>query len=139
MAITQAFTTGYKQDLFDGVHAPGNTYKIALYESTAALDAATTAYTATGEVTGTGYTAGGQALTGRLSLIDGTKAILTFDNASWADSTITARGALIYNDTVVGKNALVVLDFGSDVSSTNGTFTVTMPTANATSGLIRVA
>jgi hypothetical protein len=139
MPITQAFPNKTNEDLHNGVHLPGHTYKAALYTSSANLDATTTGYTATGEVTGTGYTAGGATLTGRSVIQNGGKSVLTFANPSWANSTITARGMLIYNDTVAGKPALGVYDFGSDVSSTNGTFTVQMPAQTAAAGLHRIA
>jgi hypothetical protein len=139
MPITTAFATAAKKDLLDGVHLPGNTYKFALYTSSATLGAATTAYSATNEVVGTGYTAGGATLAGRVTSVDGTTAVMTFTNPTWPSSTITARGGIIYNDTAAGKNVLSVHDFGSDVSSTNGTFTVTIPAATAAAGVIRVA
>jgi hypothetical protein len=139
MPITTAHTTSAKQDYLNGVHLPGHVYKFALYTSAANLGATTTAYSTTNEVVGTGYTAGGATLTGRAVSVDGTTAIMTFSNPTWPTSTITARGGIIYNDTAAGKNVISVHDFGSDVSSTNGTFTVTIPAATAAAGVIRVA
>jgi hypothetical protein len=140
MAITQAMCDVYKRDVHDGVHLPGHTYKMALYTSAATLGAATTAYSATNEVAnGGGYTTGGITLTGRaVSLVSGV-GILDWTDPVWAAATITARGALIYNDTVVGKPAIGVLDFGADITSTNGNFTVDLPAAGAATSLVRFA
>jgi hypothetical protein len=138
MPITQAVCTVVKQALLDGTHAPGDTYRAALYTSAATLNAATTVYTATNEVVGTGYTATGQILSGRATSTDASKGVLTFSNPSWASSTITARGMLIYNASK-SNAAVAVYDFGSDVSSTNGTFTVSLPAATGAAGLFRIA
>lgn len=149
MAITQAMATSFKVEILDGIHNFGtgvirastaaDTFKIALYTSAATLDASTTVYTTSGEVTGTGYTAGGNTLT--VSVVptsSGTTAYLSFSNTSWTTATITARGALIYNSTQ-GNAAVAVLDFGSDKTSTAGTFTIVFPTADASSAIIRIA
>lgn len=149
MAITQAMATSFKVEILDGVHNFGtgvirastaaDTFKIALYTSAATLDASTTAYTTSGEVVGTGYTAGGNTLT--VSVVptsSGTTAYLSFSNSSWATATITARGAMIYNSTQSNK-CVAVLDFGSDKTSTAGTFTIVFPTADATDAIIRIA
>jgi hypothetical protein len=138
MPITSAFTNSAKQEVLNGVHLPGHTYKMALYTSAATLGKTTTAYSTTNEVVGQGYSAGGVALTGRTVVPEGDTVILTFNNASWANSTITARGCEIYNDTVAGKPVLAVYDFGEDVSSTNGTFTAPIPAVTAEAGLIRI-
>ena len=139
MTISAAVTNSYKQEILQGVHAAADVYKIALYTSAAALDATTTAYTATGEVSGTGYTAGGQNLQGFTVGGSGGTAWLDFTtDPSWANATITARGALIYNSSK-GNKAVAVLDFGADISSTNGTFQVTLPAAAAATALVRVA
>jgi hypothetical protein len=138
MAITTAFCTSAKKDFQDGVHLTGNVYKMALYTSAADLSAATTGYNTTNEVTGAGYTAGGATLAGRASTIDGTTAVLTFTTPTWPSSTITARGCIVYNDTSAGKRVISVHDFGSDITSTNGTFTATIPAATAAAGLIRI-
>lgn len=137
MAITSAICNSYKKELFDGTHAAADTYKIALYSDAATLSAATTAYASTNEVTGTGYTAGGKTLTGFSSGLDGSTAYLTFTDASWTSATITARGCLIYNSSKTNK-AVAVFDFGANIVSTNGTFTVDFPGTGATS-LIRIA
>ncbi len=151
MAITQAMATSFKVQILDGIHNFGtgvvrastaaDTFKIALYTSSASLDASTTAYTATGEVSssGTNYTTGGQTLTiSQVPTSSGTTAYLSFSNASWASATITAAGAMIYNSSQ--SNACVaVLSFGGDKTSTAGDFTIQFPTANATDAIIRIA
>jgi hypothetical protein len=149
MAITQAMATSFKVEILDGIHNFGtgvvrastaaDTFKIALYTSAATLSAATTAYTTSNEVVGTGYTAGGNTLT--VSVVptsSGTTAYLSFSNTSWSTATITARGALIYNSTQ-SNAAVAILDFGSDKTSTAGTFTIVFPTADATDAIIRIA
>lgn len=138
MAITAALCNSYKQEILQGVHEAADTYKIALFTSTATLSKATTAYAATNEVTGTGYTAGGATLSGFAVTLSTDTAVLDFSDATWASSTITARGALIYNSTQTNK-AVAVLDFGADITSTAATFTVTFPAAVAATGLIRIA
>ena len=138
MAITQAIPTSFKAEILQGIHDSADTYKIALYTSAATLGATTTAYSATNEVSGTGYTAGGQVLSGFNVTTSGITAILDFTtDPSWENATITARGALIYNSSKSNK-AVYVLDFGSDITSTNGTFAITLPTPDATNGLIRL-
>lgn len=139
MAITQSIPTSFKSEILSGTHLSTDTYKIALYTSSATLNATTTAYTTTNEVSGAGYTAGGATLSGFSVTTSGTTAILDFtSDPSWASATITARGAMIYNSTKANK-AVYVLDFGADKTSTSGTFTVTFPTPDATNGLIRIA
>jgi hypothetical protein len=137
MAITTAICNSYKQEILEGVHASGDTYKIALFTSSATLGASTTAYASTNEVEGTGYTAGGISLTGFSSGLSGSTAYITFTDAAWSNATITARGALIYNSSKSNK-AVAVFDFGQNVSSTSGTFTVDFPAAGA-EALIRIA
>jgi hypothetical protein len=138
MAITQALCNSYKKEALEGVHLAADTYKIALYTSTATLSKTTTVYSATNEVSGTGYVAGGAALVGFAAALDGDVAILDFTtNPVWAAATITARGALVYNSTRSNK-AVCVLDFVSDIISTNGAFTVTFPAAAAATALIRI-
>jgi hypothetical protein len=142
MAITQAMTTTFKQELMEGVHNfTSHTFKIALYTSSATLDASTTAYSATNEVSGTGYTAGGNTLTvtGGAVSISGTTAYIDFSDTTWSTATITARGALIYNSTAAGDPAVAVLDFGADKTSTSGDFTVSFPTADASNAIVRIA
>jgi len=138
MAITAAVCDSYTQELLSGTHTNTDTYKIALYTSSATLSAATTAYSATNEVSGTGYTAGGATLSGFATSLDTGVAILDFSDPSWTTATITARGALIYNSSKSNK-AVAVLDFGSDISSTAGTFTVQFPAPAAATGLIRIS
>ena len=141
MAITQTICTSFKKELLEGGHDfTSDTFKIALYTSSATLDATTTAYSATNEVAGTNYTAGGATLTvtGGAVSTSGTTVYVDFSDATWASSTITARGALIYNSTASNK-AVVVLDFGLDKSSTASTFTVTFPTADSSSAIVRIA
>lgn len=150
MPITQAMCTSFKVDVLSGGQNFNTTnralssntqdvFKIALYTSSATLDATTTAYTTSNEVTGTNYTAGGNTLT--VSVVptsSGTTAYLSFSNTSWTTATITARGALIYNSTNANK-AVAVLDFGSDKTSTAGTFQINFPTADASNAIIRIA
>ena len=130
-------TNSYKQDILSGTQTSADTYKIALYTSLATLDASTTAYSATNEVVGTNYTAGGATLTGFTTGLSSSTAYLTFTNPTWSTSTITARGCLIYNSSKSNKS-VAAYDFGGDVTSTAGTFTVNFPAAGA-SGLIRIA
>ncbi len=135
--------TSFKKELLEGVHdflnSGGDTFKIALYTNSASFTAATTAYTTSNEVTGTNYTAGGNTLTRVNPATSGTTAFTDFANTTWASSTITARGAMIYNDTASGNPAVVILDFGSDKTSTNGDFTVVFPAADASNAIIRIA
>ncbi len=140
MAITAAVCNSFKQEILQGIHLAADTYKIALYTSAATLSKATTAYTASGEVaSGGGYTTGGATLVGFSATLDSDTAILDFTtDPTWPAATITARAALIYNSSKSNK-AVAVLDFGADIVSTNGTFTVTLPAPAAATGLIRVA
>jgi len=115
MAITQAMCTSFKEDLFQKEQdLDTDTIKIALYTSSATLGAGTTAYTTSNEVTGTGYTAGGETLTGATIATSGTTAYVDFNDPEWTSASFTARGALIYNDTTAGDNSIAVLDFGGD-------------------------
>ena len=135
--MTQAIPTSFKAEILQGIHDSADTYKIALYTSAATLGASTTAYTATNEISGKGYTAGGTTLTGFTVNTSGTTAFIDFTtDPSWANATITARGALIYNASKANK-AVMVLDFGSDKSNSEGTFTIRLPLPDATNGLIR--
>ena len=143
MAITQAMCTSFKQALLDGEmdfsSDTAQSYKIALYTSSASLDAATTAYTTSNEVSGTGYTAGGNTLTiSTAPTTSGTTAFLSFGTTTWSTATITARGALIYQ-AGGSTPAVAVLDFGGDKTSTAGDFQITFPTADATNAIIRIA
>lgn len=161
MAITQAMTTSFKVEILQAYHAFGSvnparsantadTFKIALYTSGATLDQSTSVYTTSNEVTGTGYTAGGNILsvtptpTSGLNSSSVGTAYLSFTNASatWSSATITAGGALIYNNTQqVGGfgRSVAVLNFGGDKSSTNGTFQIQFPTADANSAILRIS
>lgn len=145
MAFTGNFMcTSFKQELLTGTHdftnSTGNTFKLALYDNNASFTAATTAYTATNEVGDSGsYAAGGGTLTNVTPTTSGTTAFTDFADLSFTSATITARGALIYNDTAAGDPSVVVLDFGSDKTSTSGTFTIIFPTADASNAIIRIA
>lgn len=142
MAITQAMCTSFKQELLTGTHnftnGTGDTFKIALFTSSATLGASTTAYSTTNETSGTGYTAGGNTLTNVTPTTSGTTAFTDFADTTWSTASITARGALIYNSTDSNK-AVVVLDFGADKTSTAGDFTIQFPTADASNAIIRIA
>lgn len=144
MAFTGNYMcTSFKSELMTATHdftaSTGNTFKLALYDNSASFTAATTAYTATNEVSGTGYSAGGGTLTNVSPTTSGTTAFTDFDDLTFSTATITARGALIYNDTAAGDPSVVVLDFGSDKSSTAGDFTIVFPTADASNAIIRIA
>jgi hypothetical protein len=143
MAITTAMCTSFKQELMEAKHnflaSGGNTFNLALYTSTATLGAATTAYSATNEVSGTGYTAKGAALTNINPTTSGTTAFTDFADLTFSSSSITARGALIFNDTAAGDPAVCALDFGADKTSSSGDFTIQFPTADASNAIIRIA
>lgn len=149
MAISQAMATSFKVEILNGIHAFGttvvrgastaDTFKIALYTSSASLDDTTTAYSATNEVSGTGYSAGGNTLTvSQVPTSTGTTAFLDFADTTWSSATITANGALIYNSSQSDK-AVAVLAFGGDKTSTNGDFTIVFPTADSSNAIIRIA
>ena len=138
MAIVQALANTFKEDLMDTTaNLEANTLKVALYDNTATLSSATTAYATANEVTGTNYTAGGEAMTGMAVTLDGSTAIFDADNVSWANATITAQAAVIYNNSF-SNAAIAVLDFGGNKTSTNGTFEIQFPNANASTALIRI-
>ena len=146
MAITSAICTSFKVELLKGVHnftaTTGNTFKIALYTSSATLGAGTTAYSTSNEITntsGTAYTAGGATLTSVTPTSDSTTAVCDFSDVSYTDATFTANGCLIYNDTATGDPACVAVAFGSDKTVTSGTFTIQFPTADATNAIKRIA
>lgn len=142
MAISTSMCTSFKSGLMSALHdfdnPGGNTFKIALYTSSATLGASTTAYSATNETSGTGYVAGGNTLTSVSPTTSGTTAYVDFADTTWSSSTITANGALIYNANAANAS-VVVLAFGSDKSSSNGDFQIIFPTANATDAIIRIA
>ena len=138
MAVTPAVCDSYTKEILEGVHTSADVYKIALFNSaTATLDASTTTYTTTGEVSGTGYTAGGQTLTGFSATVSSGVAILDFSDVTWSNATITADTALIYNSSKSNK-AVGVFDIGT-TSSTRGTFTIVFPAPTNTTGLIRIS
>jgi len=143
MAITQAMCTSFKVELLTGTHdftnSTGDTFKLALYTSSATLDASTTAYTVSNEASGTNYSAGGGTLTNVTPTSSGTTAFTDFADLTFSSATITARGCLIYNDTEAGDPAVAVLDFGGDKTSTNGDFTIQFPVADASNAIIRIA
>ena len=143
MAITQAMCSSFKQELLEAKHnflnSGGNTFKIALYTSSASLDASTTAYTTSNEVSGTNYTAKGNTLTRVDPSLDGTTAITDFADTTWSSSPITARGALIFNEDTSGDTSVLVLNFGADKTSTAGDFTIAFPAADASNAIIRIA
>lgn len=147
MAITSAVCTSFKKELLERKHdfnvTSGHTFKIALFTSAATLGASTTAYTTTNEVVGTGYTAGGIVLTNVDPTSSGTTAFIDFNDATFSSATITAAGALIYNTTTDGgtgtTNAVAVISFGGDKTSTNGDFVVQFPVADATNAILRIA
>jgi hypothetical protein len=140
MAITQGMATSFKVQLLNGTqNFTADTFKLALYTSAATLGEGTTAYAATNEVASTGnYSAGGNTLSVNVvPTSTGNVAFVSFANSSWANATITANGALIYNNTR-SNAAVAVLAFGGDKTSTNGTFAVNFPTADSTSAIIRL-
>jgi hypothetical protein len=136
--------TSFKQQLLTGTHnftaSSGNTFKLALYTNSATFTAATTAYTTGNEVSNSGsYSAGGGTLTNVTPTTSGTTALTDFADLEFTSATITARGALIYNDSVSGDPTVAVLDFGADKTSTSGTFTIQFPAPNASNAIIRIA
>ena len=146
MAITSAVCTSFKVELLKGVHdftaTTGNTFKIALYTSSATLGASTTAFSTTNEITnssGSAYTSGGATLTSVTPVASSTTAVCDFADVSYTDASFTANGALIYNDTATGDPACAVIAFGGDKTVTSGTFTIQFPTADATNAIIRLA
>ena len=143
MAITQAMCTSFKKELLEGTHnfknSGGSDFKLALFTSSATLGASTTAYATTNEVSGTGYSAGGSSLTRVDPTTSGTTAFTDFADLTFSTATITANGALIYNDDASNDAAVIVLAFGGDKTSTAGDFTIQFPTADASNAIIRIA
>jgi membrane-bound inhibitor of C-type lysozyme len=134
--IVQGQTTSFKEELYKGVHNfTTDTFKIALYTANATLNQDTIAYTATGEISGAGYTATGQTLLNPVVSSASGVAYISFDNISWTSASFTVRGALIYNSSKANRS-VAVLDFGSD-KVTNSTFTITFPANTSTSAIIR--
>ena len=143
MAITQAMCTSFKKELLEAGHnfknSGGSAFKLALFTSSATLGASTTAYATTNEVSGTGYSAGGSALTRVDPSTSGTTALTDSADLTFSTATITANGALIYNDDASNDAAVIVLAFGGDKTSTAGDFTIQFPTADASNAIIRIA
>lgn len=145
MAISQAMCTSFKvgllQGAFDFDTGTSQTFKIALYTSSATLGASTTAYTTSNEVaSGSGYTTGGETLSiSQVPTSSGTTAYIDFSDVTWTSATITARGALIYLANGTSNDAIAVLDFGTDKTSTSGNFTIQFPTSDATNAIVRIA
>jgi hypothetical protein len=146
MAISQAMCTSFKQELLVGKHdftTGADAFKLALFTSSATLSAATTDYSVTNEASGTGYSAGGGALTNVTPTSSGTTAFTDFNDLTFSSATITANGAMIYNTESAGgsgtTDAVCILAFGSDKTSTNGDFTIQFPTADASNAIIRIA
>ena len=135
--------TSFKKELLEAKHdflnSGGDTFRLALYTNSATFTAATTAYTSTNEVSGTNYTAKGNSLTRVDPTTSGTTALTDFSDTTWSSATITARGALLYNDSASGDPTCLVLDFGADKVSTAGDFTVQFPAADASNAIIRIA
>jgi len=142
MAITQAVSTSFKQELLTATHnftlGGGDVFKAALFTSLANLDSTTTVYSPTAEVVGTGYSAGGNTLTNVTPVIAGTITYTDFQDTTWTMATITARGMHIYNSSKANRSC-IILDFGSDKMSSAGDFTVVFPVADASNAIIRIA
>jgi len=143
MSITTAMCTSFKKELMEAVHnfknTGGNTFNLALYTSSATLNASTTAYSTSNEVSGTNYTAKGASLTRVDPTTSGTTAFTDFADLTFSNATITANGALIFNDSASGDPAVCTLAFGGDKTSTAGYFTIQFPTADASNAIIRIA
>ena len=147
MAITQAMCTSFKQELLQGKHnftnSSGHTFKLALFTSSASLGAGTADYSTSNEASGTGYSAGGGTLTNVTPTTSGTTAFTDFANLTFSTATVTANGAMIYNTTSGGgsgtTDAVIILAFGGDKTSTAGDFTIQFPTADASNAIIRIA
>jgi hypothetical protein len=140
VAITSAVVNSFRRDALQGIHLASHVYKMALYlAASASLSTTTTAYTTTGEITGSGYSAGGIVLTGYLVQVLTNVACLDWTDPVWDPSTITADGFLIYNNTLAGKDAVMTYNFGAPYTSTNGPFTANLPTPGAATSLIQWA
>ena len=142
MAISSTSTTSFKKELLEGTHnfaaSGGNSFKLALYTSSATLGATTTAFTTTGQASGTNYTSGGSALTNVAPTSSGTTGFCDFNDLTFSTATVTARGCMIYNDTNSDKS-VATIDFGGDKTSTAGDFTIVFPAAAASTAIIRIA
>jgi len=145
MAIASAICNSFKQEILVATHdftsSTGDTFKLALYTSSATLGASTTAYSDTNEITntsGTAYTAGGENLTSTTPVLDSSTAVCDFNDISWTSASFTANGCLIYNSSKSNK-AVCAIAFGSDKTVTTGTFTIQFPTADASDAIVRIA
>ena len=143
MAITSAICTSFKVEILKAVHnftaSSGNTFNLALYTSSASLGASTTAYTTSNEVSGSGYTAKGNALTSVTPVADSTTAVCDFADTSFTSASFTARGCLIFNEDATGDPAVCAIDFGGDKPVSSGTFTIQFPAAAASTAIVRIA
>ena len=143
MAITSAICNSFKTEILTGTHnftaSSGNTFNLALYTSDATLNKSTTAYTTSNEVSGSGYTAKGNALTSVTPTLSTDTAVCDFADTSFTSASFTTRGCLIFNDSATGDPAVCAIDFGSDKTVTSGTFTVQFPTPDASDAIIRIA
>ena len=143
MAITSAICNSFKTEILKGVHnftaSSGDTFNLALYTSSATLNKSTTAYTTSEEVSGSGYTAKGNALTSVTPALSTDTAVCDFADTSFTSASFTARGCLIFNDSATGDPAVCAIDFGSDKTVSSGTFTIQFPTADASNAIIRIA
>jgi hypothetical protein len=143
MAITSEICNSFKVEILTGVHnftaSTGDTFNLALYTSTATLDKDTTAYSSTNEISGTGYTAKGNALTSVTPVLSSDTAVCDFANTSWTSASFTANGCLIFNDDVAGDPAVCAIAFGGDKTVTSGTFTIEFPAASAGTAIIGIA
>ena len=143
MAITSAICNSFKTEILTGTHnftaSSGNTFNLALSTSDATLNKSTTAYTTSNEVSGSGYTAKGNALTSTTPALSTDTAVCDFADTSFTSASFTARGCLIFNDSASGDPAVCAIDFGSDKTVTSGTFTIQFPTADASNAIIRIA
>ena len=143
MAITSAICNSFKTEILTGTHnftaGTGDTFNLALYTSSATLGASTTAYTSSEEVSGTGYTAKGNALTSVTPALDSSTAVCDFADTSFTSASFTARGCLIFNDSASSDEAVCAIDFGADKTVTSGTFTIQFPDADASNAIIRIA
>jgi len=143
MAITSAICNSFKTEILTGVHnftaSSGDTFNLALYTSSATLNKSTTAYTTSNEVSGSGYTAKGNALTSVTPALSTDTAVCDFADTSFTSASFTARGCLIFNDSASGDPAVCAIDFGADKTVTSGTFTIQFPTADASNAIIRIA
>jgi hypothetical protein len=143
MAITSAICNSFKTEILTGTHnftaSSGDTFNLALYTSSATLNKSTTAYTTSNEVSGSGYTAKGNALTSVTPALSTDTAVCDFADTSFTSASFTARGCLIFNDSATGDPAVCAIDFGADKTVTSGTFTIQFPTADASNAIIRIA